>query len=139
MVLSTEQGLITSRKVAVCACAGFISERRVPTVHPECLAQLTASLPATRNARRFQFVVLLVNYATAIDRTPVVPAMAKFPAPLQTRLLPRGDHCMISGFCSINWFAAATLRMPSNPLFTICYLIFTTLFINYPVIRRCKI
>ena len=98
MVLSTDQELITSRYAADVR-ARFCSERRVPTAHPECLAQRTPSLPANRNARRYQFVALLEISATAVDRTPVVRTIAKFPALLHTLLLPRGDHRMICVVC----------------------------------------
>jgi len=138
MVLSTDQGLIISRKTADAHVQDFV-------VNDEfLLCTLSASQSALLHCPRlekldFRFVVLRENSAITIDRTPVAPAIAKSPAPLLTRQLPRGDHCMNSGFCSSNWFAAAALRMPFNPLFTTCYLIFTKLFTNYPVIRRYKI
>jgi len=91
MVLSTDQGLITSRKAEDAHVQDFL-------VNDEFLLYiLSASHNALLRCPRlekldFRFVVLIENSATTIDRTPVVHAIAKSPAPLQTRLLPRGDH-----------------------------------------------
>jgi hypothetical protein len=73
MVLSTDQGLITSRKTADAHVQDFV-------VNDEFLLCILSALhSALLHCPRlekldFQFVVLLENSATVIDRTPVVPA-----------------------------------------------------------------